>query len=592
MDLKKYLDELKRRQVVKVGIAYLVVSWLIIQVSSIVLPAFNAPTYILKTLLFVLAIGFPICLILAWIYEITPSGIQKTKTIDKTIPKSLLKGEKLKRTIIVGLSLAIIILLYNQFTSKRESNQISDEIGDTTEIVIAVLAFEDISQENDQEYLSDGMSTELTILLSNMPDIEVRDRRSSFSYKGINKSTKIIAKELNVTHIVDGSVRKNGKDIRIDVQLIDALNGRSIWSQTFKRKMEDVFQMQDEIAFKVREQLRLKLLNTPLEPSVVKPEAYSLYLQADFLFFRFGSESIWEAIGLLNESISIDSSYAPAYALLSRAIISNTMNQQKISFDEGLTKARKAAEKAISLDINNAKAYAALARIDLSQNRDFKSAELNINKALAINSNDAYVLANAAIVQGYSGNIENIVEDHIKLLKISPKEYIYYRNLGISQYWDGDLDGALESLTKYDHYFPDAPVGHSVTAKILIEKGEYEMALIAAQKEPVDFMRYSAQSIALYKLGRFEESKLFFEKFISVNDEKAYTNVAEYFAIKGDIENAFKYLDLANKTSDPDLIEIINFPSFKLVYNDPRWEELLISMDLPESHHLFKKIDI
>lgn len=590
MNLNKYLDELKRRQVVKVGIAYLVVAWLILQVSSIVLPAFNAPPYILKILLFVLAIGFPICLILAWIYEITPSGVQKTKTIDPTIPKSFLKGDRLKKTIIVGLSFVVIFLLYNQFNVKTENNTVPSEIEETNEIIVAVLAFEDISPENDQEYFSDGMSTELTTLLSNMPDIEVRDRRSSFSYKGLNTSTKIIAKELNVTHIIDGSVRKNGKDIRIDVQLIDALKGSSIWSQTFKRKMKDVFQMQDEIAFKVREQLRLKLLSTTIESNPVKTEAYSLYLQADFLFFRFGSESIWESIGLLNESISIDSSYAPAYALLSRALVSNTMNLQNISFKKGLVEARKAAEKAISLDNNSASAYATLARIDLSQNRDFKSAELNINKALSINSNVAYVLANASIVQGFSGNIDNIVEDHIKLLEISPKEYIYYRNMGISQYWCGDLDGALESLKKYDHYFPDAPVGHFMTAKILIEKGEYEMALIVAQKEPVNFMSYSAQSNALYKLGRFEESKLFFEKFISVNDEKAFSNVADYFSIKGDIENVFKYLELANKSSDPDLIETINFPSFKLVYNDPRWEELLIDMDLPKSHHLFKYI--
>ena len=588
--MNKYLDELKRRQVIKVGIAYLVVAWLITQVSSIVLPTFNAPPYILKTILFVLAIGFPICLILAWIYEITPTGIQKTKTIDPTIPKSPLKGDRLKKTIIVGLSIIIILLMYNQFSLKTEDQSIPIAIENNNEIIVAVLAFEDISQEKDQEYFSDGMSTELTTLLSNMPDIEVRDRRSSFSYKGVNTSIKNIAKELNVTHIIDGSVRKNGEEIRIDVQLIDAIEGKSIWSQTFKQKMKDVFQMQDEIALKVREQLRLKLLHTESDPGIVKPEAYSLYLQADFLYFRFDTESIWEAIGLLNESISIDSTFAPAYALLSRALVSNTMNLQKVSFEKGLVEARKAAEKAISLDENNASAYAALARIDLSQNRDFKAAKMNINKALAFNSNDAYVLANAAIVQGFSGNIDNIVEDHIKLLKISPKEYIYYRNLGISQYWNGDLDGALESLKKYDHYFPDAPVGHSIKARILMDKGAYEEALLAAQKEPVDFMSYSTQSNALYKLGRIEESNLFFEKFMSVNDEKAYANIAEYFAIKGDVENALKYLKLAKDNSDPDLIEIINFPSFKTVYNDPRWEELLLAMELPESHHLFNYI--
>ncbi len=588
MDLKKYFEELKRRQVVKVGIAYLVIAWLITQVLAIVLPTFDAPRYLLKTILFILGIGFPISLILAWVYEITPNGIKKTKTIDPATPKSLQKKRRLNKVIFATLSLAIALLLYNNFMDKSKVKNDPVATKDSTEISLAVLAFEDMSAAKDQEYFSDGMSTELTSLLSKMKDINVRDRRSSFSFKGVKATIKTIAKELNVTHIIDGSVRTNGENVRIDVQLIDAQNGKHIWSQTFNRKMEDIFQLQDEIASKVRKELKLNLFHEKTEHTEVNTEAYSLYLQADFLYYKNEVEATLDAINLLKKSIKIDSTYAPAYSLLGRALVSSSINHQKIPVKQGLIEARQALEKAILLDSNLAQAYAQLARVDLSQRMDFKSANYNINQALKISPNDAFVLANAVIVRGYSGNLDNAVEAHTQLLKISPKEFKYYRNKGITQYWVGDLDGALRSLEKYYYYYPEAPVGYFMMAKIYFEKGDFKKALQMAKKEPIDFMRYSSQCFALFGLGKLKESDEYFKKFMQVNDKTAKSNIAELYAFKGDKENTIKYLELAFDLSDPDLIEIINFPIFRLVYDDPRWKELLINMGLPKSHHLFK----
>lgn len=509
---------------------------------------------------------------------------------DPEIPKSQQKSNRLNWIIIATLCLAVVLLLYNNFLSKTEKPPVFNEIVDTSQISLAVLAFEDMSPDKDQEYLSDGMSTELTALLSKMPDLNVRDRRSSFSFKGKNATMKTIANELKVTHVIDGSVRKINDYVRIDIQLIDVSDGTNIWSQTFTRKLENIFQMQDDIASKVREQLKLKLFNENIESSEVNSEAYSLYLQADFLYYKNNAETNLDAIELLTNSIEIDSTYAPAFTLLGRALVASTINHQKIPIEQGLNGARQALEKAILLDNNSAQAYAQLARVDLSQNLDFESANYNINKALQINPNDGFVLANAVIIQGYSGNLDNVVEDHTKLLEISPKEYRYYRNKGIAQYWVGDLDGALKSFEKYNYFYPSAPVGHFMIAKIYFEKGDYQKALEMAEKETITFMSYSAQCFALFGLGRLKESEIFFEKFINVNDEIAKSNIAELYAFLGDKENVIKNLNLAYNLSDPDLIELINFPIFRLVYDDPRWESLLHKMNLPKNHHLFKKI--
>ncbi len=587
MNYKKYFEELKRRQVIKVGMAYLIVAWLLTQVMAIVLPTFNAPPYLLKTILFILGLGFPLSLILAWIFEITPAGIIKTKTIDPDTPKSLQKSLRLNGVIIVTLSLTVVLLL---FTNVSDSTQASTPNGDSTKIALAVLAFEDLSANKNHEYFSDGMSTELTILLSKMKDITIRDRRSAFTFKNANATIRTIARELNVTHIIDGSVRTSGNDVRIDVQLIDARSGQYIWTQTFNRKMVNIFEMQNDIATRIRKELKLKLLHKASVTTKITPRAYSLYLQADFLFNKNNTDALTDAIALLEESITIDSTYAPAFALLARSLFNSALNHQSIPYKEGLSRARRAIEKALTLDSNYGLAYSQLARIDLSQNLDFASAKKNIHKALELDPNNAIVLANAIVVKGFSGNLDNVVEDHRKLIALSPKEFAYYGNMGISQYWVGDPDGALSSLKKYNYYYPNAPVGHFIMAKIYFEKGDYQKALEMAQKEPVTQARYMAKSFAYFGLSQYKKSKQYFNKFINNNDEMAKAGVAELYAYMGDRENTLRYLEQAYEVSDPELIELINFPVFRLVYGDPRWKALLIKMGLPASHHLFKRV--
>ncbi|MBL4659785.1 MAG: winged helix-turn-helix domain-containing protein [Alcanivoracaceae bacterium] len=483
----------------------------------------------------------------------------------------------LKYLSLMLVAVIIAIYLIGQGVFLIDSNK---------HISIAVMAFEDLSKNKDQAYFSDGMSTELIGLLANMKDIHVRDRRSSFFYKGQNVSIQTIANELKVTHIIDGSVRKNGDDVRIDIQLIETEHGINIWSQTFNRKLDNILDIQADIAARVRQQFQLHVVETEIMPYKVNDKAYSLYLQSEFLKFKNDPNLILDAIDLVKESLSIDSNYAPAHLLLAQELVSASLNLQKLPYDQGLNQARIAVHNALALNKKSAPAYALLARLDLNQYSDFVSANNNINKAINLNPNNATVLANANVVLGYSGNLDNTIENHNKLIEMNPKEFVYYRNKGIVQHWLGDLSGAIESFKKYKYYYPQAPIGNAQMVKVYIDMGKFNEALQVAKQETVEHYKQLSLSIAMYALNRKQESETLLIDLIGNSKQVINELIAEVYAYRGDIENTFKYLELSFKRSPADLIEAINYPAFTLVYHDPRWKALLLKLNLPQSHRL------
>jgi len=228
MKLKPYIEELKRRNVFKAGVAYLIVAWLIAQIASIILPTFEAPPWVMKTMLFVLIIGFPINLVISWIYDVTPDGIKKTRSLNE---RSFLKNKRLNKVIVSALLVTVVIIASNLFFNRVN----------TTDKSIAVLAFADMSPNKDQEYFSDGISEELLNLLAKIPELKVISRTSSFSYKGTNKTATEIAKALNVSYILEGSIRKADNIVRVTAQLIRANDGFHEWSHTYDRALDSIF---------------------------------------------------------------------------------------------------------------------------------------------------------------------------------------------------------------------------------------------------------------------------------------------------------------------------------------------------------------
>ncbi|WP_445382066.1 hypothetical protein [Robiginitalea sp. IMCC43444] len=575
MNLNDYFKELKRRNVIKSALAYLIVAWLITQVLATILPVFQAPEYLLRWSLVLLAVGFPIWLIFAWIYEITPDGIRKT--IDVTPEQSIRTktSTRLNKLIIGALSLAIIVLLVDRFS--RDDAKIVD-YGDHS---IAVMAFADMSPKQDHEYFSDGISEELLNLLAKIPDIKVISRTSSFSYKGKAATATEIGKELNVTHILEGSIRKAGNTIRVTAQLIKTEDGSHEWSRTYDRELESIFKIQDEIASEVIKELELSLLGNVPKSELVNPEGYNLYLQAKHLVNQNTRSAYLEAESKIRACIALDSSYAPAWRLLAGIYNTGTYNFSIWEATEGIPLGIKAAQKAISLDPNSGHAYASLSSLQ-ELNWEFEKSAKNMEKAINLLPKDAVVLGTAA--NKTFGNLEKSVELLERAIKYDPLVYTNYFNLGHAQYRMGHLEKAEAAFKTFELYYPNWEIYHYMIAKIRMSQGRLEEALTEIKKEKHEFFQLYGLNFIYHALGDTEKSDSLFGEFLEKYGEKELANTADLLAFRGQFDQSFDYLNKAYEVKDPVLIEALTYPSFKPMYGDVRWKEFIEKLRLPENH--------
>jgi len=590
VNLKQYIVELKKRHVIKAGLAYLVGAWVFTEVSSLILDSFNAPEHLMKTILIVLAIGFPIWLIFSWVYDLTPEGIKKTSKTNHTVSRSPKINHRLNRVIIAFLSVAVLLLLVNQFKAgpihkgkKDESAKINQGNGTS----IAVLAFSDLSPEHDHEFFSDGISEELLNLLSKIPKLKVISRTSSFSYKGKDFTIEQIGKELNVTHILEGSIRKSGNKIRITTQLIDVAEGSHMWSETYDRDMEDIFEIQDEIAHVVTQQLKITLFGDIVKTTEVNPEAYTLYLQANHLYQLHTEEAIRKAEDVIQQCIAIDSAYAPSWNLLSNIIYTATANFYQKPYKEGLQFSKTSALRSLELDNTYAPAYAQLAGIN-SVNRNYEAAEKNINKALALDDGNALIISKAAQIARNGGRLDKNIEYLLQAIKLNPLEYRYYYNLGIVYMWLGRWDEAYEAIEKYLYFRPGAAVQHAMIAHILVGQDKKLEAWEEAQKEPSEFWNLFTSTVVANSLGNHQVADSLLVEFIDQYSDTNPVMLAYLYAERAEAENTFIWLEIAFENKDPDLTEAINYNYFSIYYQDPRWKAFITKLGLPKDHWLLK----
>jgi len=575
MKFNDYFNELKRRNVIKSAIAYLVVAWLITQVIATVLPAFGAPNYLLKWSLVLLALGFPVWLIFAWVYEITPQGIKKTINIEPEQSISTRTGTRLNKLIITTLTLAIIVLLVDRFT--RDSAQVV-EYGDKS---IAVMAFADMSPKHDHEYFSDGISEELLNLLAKVPQLKVISRTSSFSYKGKDTKATEIGKELRVSHILEGSIRKAGNMIRVTAQLINTNDGSHEWSHTYDRKLDSIFKIQDEIAAEVGKELELSLLGNAIKSQTVDPEAYNLYLQANHLIKQNTNDAYIKAETIIKESIAIDSSYSPAWRLLAGIYNTGTYNFSIREPGAGIPLGLKAAKKAIELDPESGRSYVALASLQ-ELNWDFEESSKNMNKALELTPNDGVILGTAALMT--YGDLEKTVDLLKKALEIDPLVYANYFNLGHTYYRLGRLAEAEEAFRTFELYYPNWQIFHYMIAKIRLAQGRTDEAIAEIGQEKHKFFSLYGRNFIEFALGNTTKANGLFAEFLEKYGKTDPANVADLYAFRGEYDLSFKWLNKAFEVKDPVLLEALTYPSFKPMYKDPRWGELIGSMGLPKTH--------
>ena len=359
--------ELRRRNVVKVAVAYAIVGWLLVEVASVVLPTFKAPEWIMQVFTFLVIVGFPLALILAWAFELTPEGIKREKDVDRSQSITHITRRKLDYLIIAVLVLALGFFAFDKFV--LDPSRDADLVQATTEAIaeqaaeagkeeianksIAVLAFTDLSPQGDQEYFSDGISEELLNVLAKIPGLRVAARTSSFQFKGQNRDIVDIGQQLNVALILEGSVRKAGLQIRITAQLVDASNGFHLWSETYDRKLANIFAVQDEISAAIvgalKDHLGLQVEAAPRVIAAANTEAHDAYLRGRYLVVQRGRAGIEGAIGEFEQAIILDPEYALAHAELAMATL--LLNQAAgLPVTEAIARATPYAERAMALD--------------------------------------------------------------------------------------------------------------------------------------------------------------------------------------------------------------------------------------------------
>ncbi|RXJ52485.1 tetratricopeptide repeat protein [Gelidibacter gilvus] len=582
--MKKIIQELQRRNVIKSALAYLVFAWLITQVMAIIIPAFDLHTALLKTAIVVLSIGFPLWLIFSWVYEITPDGIKKTVDVDPEVSIAPQTSNRLNYVIIAGLVIVIGLLiksnLFPSASAENEPKVVPVEV--ESDKSIAVLAFADMSPEKDQEYFSDGISEEILNLLVKIPNLKVISRTSSFSYKGKDVKIKKIGEELHVNHVLEGSIRKSGNTFRITAQLIDVNTGAHIWSETYDRQMEDIFKIQDEIATKVTEQLKVSILGTSLTSVKVDPEAYNLLLKARKLSNQNSSESNNNATKLVKESIAIDSTYAPAWAILSHLFYRSAFNYGSMPMDEAIRDGKLAARKAIELDPNYVEGYLNLVIFETAS-WDFKSASLLIEKAKKLEPNNSSVIFAQSDFAAATGKIDLAIALFAKAKDIDPLFETHWY-MGYYYWVKGQFGQAEESMNQSLFLHPNDNSANTLMGDIQLSLGHPEKALEYLEKVTEPFWQLYKKSKAVYAMGNTQEADALLEKLIADWGNLAWPNIADVYALRGEKDEAFKWLELAFDNKDISLLEILNYPSMKNLWGDSRWNTFINKLGLPKDH--------
>jgi TolB-like protein/DNA-binding winged helix-turn-helix (wHTH) protein/cytochrome c-type biogenesis protein CcmH/NrfG len=447
---------------------------------------------------------------------------------------------------------------------------------------IAVLPFVDMSEKKDQEYFSDGLSEELIDMLTKIPGLSVPARTSSFYFKGKSEDIQTIAKRLMVAHVLEGSVRKAGKHVRITAQLIRTDNGYHVWSETYDRQLDDIFKIQDEIASAVAHALEASLAenSVPRTGTTHNTDAYQLYLQAQFIHQRASTpEDFRHITGLLEQSLKMDPDFAPAWAYLSSMLLATCGS---VGCQETVEAARRAADRALALDPTLPSAHTALAKIRLLYEWDWRGAQSEAKRALELDPGNVNALAWSGYVAWALGDMEtalDFLQREAALDPLSPHSWLY---LAIAFIQSGRLEDAQTSLHNAGDLNPNEGALHRIAAEIMLRKGQPNAALTEIGLESDEENRTYLRACAYHALSKRNEADAALANLQNKFANEAAGDVASVYAFRGDLDQGFRWLDRAYKQHEVGLTWVKVDVGLKNLWPDPRWKAFLRKMKLPE----------
>ncbi|HSU86768.1 MAG TPA: tetratricopeptide repeat protein [Chthoniobacterales bacterium] len=575
-----FFAELRRRNVYKVAAAYAVVGWLVMQVAATVVPALHLPEGLTTAVVVVVLLGFPIALVIAWAFEMTPEGMKRTADISPDEIRAMPYWSKRKfAAFVIGVVIIAAGLLAYQLLRPPGSTVIASSSNKS----IAVLPLLNESGDPKDEYFSDGLSEELIAALAQIRELKVIGRSSSFRFKERKEEPKVIGEKLGVATLLEGTVRKQGDRVRIVAELINAANGIELWSQTFDRELKDIFEVQEEIAAAVASSLKMTLLGSEerpaARPATQNTEAHNAYLLGHFHFQRRNVEDYRKAVSHFDEAIRLDPSYALAYTERSEAwtLIGDLTGQGKTAWP----KARSDAEQAVAIAPDLAEAHGALGWVRFFTEWKFAEGlkELRRAKELSPSNPTANDLLTRVLV--YLGNLPEAEKLARQAIELDPLAFTPPFNLARILWFEGKLDEADAAARTAAELQPGAASTHRYQVFVAIQRGDTEAALREAQLEPDDTYRRFELALAHFARKDRAAADAALAELITQSRDIAAYQIAEVYAFRGETDKAFEWLQISFDTHDSGMLSVVVDPLLRNLRDDPRYKALVEKMNFP-----------
>ncbi|MCZ6746786.1 MAG: protein kinase [Acidobacteria bacterium] len=448
---------------------------------------------------------------------------------------------------------------------------------------VAVLPFANLSGGEEDAYFAEGLSEELRAVLTQIRGLQVAARTSSATFKDSSAGIAEIGRSLHVAHILEGSVRKSDRRLRISARLIKVADGFPLWSENYDRQMDEIFQVQEDVARSVVAALKGPLLgmNEPaLHARASNAQAFDLYLQARHSAGRRTPEGFSRAVGYFRESLELDPGYTLAWSGLARAY-ANQAAFGFISTAEGFAKAREAAEQALSLDSSVPDVHATMAWILMLADWDWMGADAAIRRALTLDPGNVNVINSSASLARTLGRYQEGIDLARRITELDPLSVTARANYGLHLAYAGRHEEATVTLQKVLKLQPGYPAMHMQLGRILLARDKPAEGLEAMKAESQGFYQLFGLALAYHALGDRQQADTALERFSEQNRDHSAYQVAEIYAFRGQIDEAFHWLDLAYRQHDGGLAEMKGDPLLQILHGDPRWPEFLTRMKLP-----------
>jgi len=584
-------EELKRRNVLRVATAYIVTSWLVVQVVETLFPVYGLSDEAIRLVVNILAIGLLPVVVLSWVFEWTPEGLKRDAEVDHGKTVSLDVAKRLDRVILVVLALALGYFAFDKFVldPQRQAEQavqqqaeveqarregVSEGLQSRGEASIAVLAFEDLSPGDDQEYISEGIAEDILNLLQRMPELDVRSRTSAFRFKDSDLSVPEIAEDLSVDHVLEGSVRMLGDRIRITAQLIDARTDSHLWSENFDREVTDVFDILDEISLATAEEIGIELLSEPPRSERIDADAYFLFLRGNHLVYYIDHPG---AVDYFEQALAIEPDYIDALLGVSRAyweMMKTDMHVPGSEDHDYMQKSNDAWNRARDLEPNHP-VFPAMDGWAALNRGEYEAAARLIEKAMSGDSKSFDVVEAAIIFSMAIRRVDLAVRLGEGAVKRDPYCAACNYRLSLALYQAGRYAESEATMLRYWELAPGVKSGILNMAKTLMMQGKYEEALRQFEVWERNKQSDPWWGPLMIQVLNGEDVSRQLEELES--SDASRIPLAEVAAVSGDIESAFRLLSQA-APADTTRVSFgsrhVNSNFFENLHGDPRWAEI------------------